>query len=559
MSSTRYAKPGSPVSDERYMSSPELVQLRGISGSAVAARCKVLTSPIQREFLFFLQAMSIREGGLMRLASDLIQMFPKRIGTPTMHRLGMEGQIQYSGESLFCIDREIAAGFDGDEKYERLAELLDMEGVIRNDPRRVTWQEALARCQKAAIDVIPEFIVELCVNPRMEFQAPGDNSGRSVKVEAKLRREKLGDCSTIKAEILQFQDIIGALFEYKRLHENTARAGFCHTVISRKIWAELDAALQTRTMCLVNGLPGRGKTEAVRAWCECHLGVARFASLDGTSTKTAQFRELARVLGVGHGSSRKAQEMQCAVKEILQGSGIMPVIDEAHFFFEQGARIRSRPEMLDWIDTALCNPPIPVALITTPQFMTCLERAAVQAEWNYLQFQRRCKRTVELPSKNTTQDVKAVTKHLLPNADANTINLILGYEKLSGRDMSAVGDAVREARRIAEESGEHQVSFEHVDRAVNELTASDQPWALLRRRVAEGLTRKRAGRRLAAALDILPGEEKARPGSQGSVNADDDAPKSKPEPSRMENTFGRRTAPEHTRETRPVELNTTLA
>ena len=142
------------------------------------------------------------------------------------------------------------------------------------------------------------------------------------------------------------------------------------------------------------GLKGAGKPRRCAPGAIATLGVARFASLDGTSSKTAQVRELARALGIGHGNTRTALEMQTSVKEVLQISHLMIVIDEAHFLFNQNQRQSGRPEMLDWIDTALCNPPLPVALVTTPQFMDCMERAAGQVGWNYRQFKRRCKRYV---------------------------------------------------------------------------------------------------------------------------------------------------------------------
>ena len=98
---------------------------------------------------------------------------------------------------------------------------------------------------------------------------------------------------------------------------------------------------------------------------------------------------LARALGLGHGMTRKAAQIEVRVKEVLRRTGLMIVIDEAHFFFSQGPRMWARPEMLDWIDTALCNPPLPVALITTPRFMVCGDRAARHVGWNSRQFRRR--------------------------------------------------------------------------------------------------------------------------------------------------------------------------
>jgi DNA transposition AAA+ family ATPase len=295
--------------------------------------------------------------------------------------------------------------------------------------------------------------------------------------------------------LVYFRDVIGALVEYKRRYEERVKAEFYLTGIGQRVWKQLDAALKTNTMIVIDGLEGRGKTEAVRAWTNCHLGEARFASLDGTSSKTAQVRELARALGVGHGNTRIALEMQTSVKEVLQSSGLMIVVDEAHFLFNQNLRQAGRPEMLDWIDTALCNPPLPIALVTTPQFLECVERAAGQVGWNYRQFQRRCK-YVPLPRKNTPEDIEAVARKLLPDADKATIKQVMAYEALSKRDLSAVGDVVREAKLLADEDGAGQVTFEHVKRAIYEvLIPGDVPWAEMEKRLQQKQLGRKPSRR----------------------------------------------------------------
>jgi hypothetical protein len=199
--------------------------------------------------------------------------------------------------------------------------------------------------------------------------------------------------------------------------------------------------------------------------------------------------------------------MQASVEEVLRASRLMLVIDEAHFFFNQAPRMKTRPEMLDYIDTALCNPPLPVALITTPQFLICMERAVGQVGWNYRQFRRRCKRYIPLPQKNRPEDIEAVALKLLPGADKATLKQIMAYEALSKRDLSAVGDVVREAKLLAEEDGARRVTFEHVKRAIHEvLIVSDVPWAEMEKR----LQYRKLGRKVpreAPALEPEPSQE----------------------------------------------------
>ncbi len=82
MSSTRTAPEGAPISYEKYMSSPEFAEPRGIPGTAVAAKAQLYLSARKRSLLFFLQSMSLKDGGLRQLARDLFREFPNESGPP---------------------------------------------------------------------------------------------------------------------------------------------------------------------------------------------------------------------------------------------------------------------------------------------------------------------------------------------------------------------------------------------------------------------------------------------------------------------------------------------
>ena len=448
-------------------------------------------------------------------------MFPDRVGTCTMHELGMRKGQHYTGREAFVIRTQIRDNGDCTvSMLERESDIRELVEPTWDDcpvsaPRSygppVPRQDLYEECFEAAKTKLPDFLVELCINPRIliELDKPeveADGSTRNL-AEDEIHELSAWDCEP--ADLVCFRDVIGALVEYKRRYEERVKADFYLTGIGKQVWKQLDAALKTNTMIVIDGLEGRGKTEAVRAWTNCHLGEARFASLDGTSSKTAQVRELARALGVGHGNPRIALEMQTSVKEVLQSSGLMIVVDEAHFLFNQHLRQSGRPELLDWIDTALCNPPLPLALVTTPQFLDCMERSAGQVGWNYRQFKRRCKRYVRLPAKNTPHDVEAVARKLLPDADKATIKQIMAYEALSKRDLSAVGDVVREAKLLADEDGAGEVNFEHVKRAIYEvLIVSDVPWAEMEKRLQQKQLGRKASRR-GLALEPETGQEPA--------------------------------------------------
>ena len=100
MSSTRHAPTGAPISHERYMSSPEFAELRGIPGTAVAAKADLYTDARKRSLLFFLQSLSLKRGGLRRIARTLLATFP--------------GLREEELEHLFvelCINPKVIVGF----------------------------------------------------------------------------------------------------------------------------------------------------------------------------------------------------------------------------------------------------------------------------------------------------------------------------------------------------------------------------------------------------------------------------------------------------------------
>src|ERR1039458_4988948 len=79
--STRRQKTPGPLSQQRYMSSPEFAELHGVNGIAVSARAAVLLHAAKRNLIWFLQGLSVAEGGLKRVARELVEMFPKRLAS----------------------------------------------------------------------------------------------------------------------------------------------------------------------------------------------------------------------------------------------------------------------------------------------------------------------------------------------------------------------------------------------------------------------------------------------------------------------------------------------
>jgi hypothetical protein len=403
------------------MSSPEFAELHGVSGMAVSARAAILLHASKRNLIWFIQGLSLAEGGLKRVAKELVEMFPKRLTSDGLN---------------YAFGRSVRDEYLG--------------GYHSN------------------VFSLEQFLVDLCVNPRIHFAIPGEEVDVS-DIESDSAIEQNPDLSKgdfKQANLFYFRDIIGALFEYKARRDAKIRENFQLTTIGKKIWESLEYSLASRGMVVLDGLEGRGKTEAVKAWCELHLGLARFVSLKGITNKTTAFREIAKALGIASTYTRTVIQMQSRIEDVLKRSKIMLVVDEAHFVFNQSRRMYSRPELVDWIDTAICNQGVPIALVTTPQFIVCMTRAADQVEWNYRQFRRRVKRWEKLPAANSEEDIKAVARNVFKKAGALTISKIAGYALVSKRDLSAIGDVASEVRAMLGTDDLSGATLDHVHRAI---------------------------------------------------------------------------------------------
>jgi len=391
MSSTRHAPEGSAVSYERYMSSPEYAKLRGIPGTAVAAKAQLYTDTRKCSLLFFLQSLSIKEGGLRFVARSLLERLP-------------------------------------------------------------SLQE----------ETLTEFLVELCINPKIE-----------VSNEA----------------VSGFDRVIDALRDFQDDYEAKAQSDFVLTTIGREIFETLDHALAIGKMVVIEGESGIGKTTAVEAWCAAYQGRARFVSLSGITHKTGFFRKLAGAIGLA-AAKGKAIDLQVRVEEFFRKTRLMLVIDEAHYLWPQYQRSYSSPELIDWVNTALVNHNVPVALICTDQFAKLKTRVETQTGWTSEQLEHRVKRYKKLPSTPTKEDLEAVAARLLamrwnshdqrwnasgPAAHPDFIKMVVGYALTCKVQLPALANTVEEARYQARRHGRTKVLATDVRTALLEYQIpSDQ-------------------------------------------------------------------------------------
>lgn len=465
MSNTRRAPDNAPLSQERYLSSPEYAELRGLSGSAVCAKAEFLQHPRQRSLLYFLAARSLEPRGLAAVAEDLLAMFPERIGTALMHKAGLKPGKAIDSATARQIQRQLEAGGHLVSDHKRLGlhrlAVSAVEGEGQPAERRIEARRLHERCAQIAKDELPKFLIDLCINPKVE--PPIDNAAHK-----EVYRYHVGDLHPeieerefTDAEFPFFRDVVGALLEYQQRFGEMERDRIANTEVAGTVFATLDAALRSPKLRIIEGAPGIGKSAAAEAWCRMHLGESRYIKLTACMNKTIFHRALCQSLGLGCSYARSTADMQVRACDVLQRSKLILVLDEAHHLLSAARRVYVQPELLDWIYSACTNFGVPVVLLTTALFQQRVRHITGQLPWNFDQFHRRIDSYVRLPEKPSDKDLGAVAARIAPDADKRTVKFLVAFAAPLHHPLSEMVGAVEEAREVA---AGRPLTFEVIER-----------------------------------------------------------------------------------------------
>ena len=458
---TRYADDQSPISQNSFASAEEYVEQRGIQGTAVAAKASLYEDPRKRDLLFAVQAMSLREGGLRRFAKELLEMFPERVGTETMHKLRLRRGQKCSEEVANSIKRDLGQHWAG-------WRAPDDETPPQPGPD-VEVLEFFEQCEWKVESELPKFLVSLCVNPTWQITFAGET--RAMEQEEKRfagnKDESLVDHGFMRAEVDYFQDLVGAIPEYMSRHASSVWQSFAATSISTEVVSAINYGMKTKRMVLIQGGSGYGKSESAKTFAEAHPGLVRYVGLKAMTNKTVFFRALARVFGLPYAHGLSTTKIQSRVEDFIQSSGLTLIIDEAQYLWPQGQRIYRDPELINWINTACCNEGVSVILIATKEFSRKRTQVEKQTGWNNEQFRRRNSRQVNLPDKPSIEDLTIVVKKLLPMAKPGLMQTVVGYA-MQGGFFTMIKDLALDARFIADEDNRKVVTQDDVAKALKE-------------------------------------------------------------------------------------------
>jgi DNA transposition AAA+ family ATPase len=493
MSSTRKVKDGARRMQNGWASAPEFEELRGLNGSAVMLKAELFDDPKTKTLLYFLQGVSLLPGGLRRIAGELLEMFPERLGTATMIKIGCKAGKRLTQKERDEIDMELNSE---DVVLESLAASLAEERIEPPHCQK-NADDFLKECRWKAESHLETFLERICCDPEIAILSGGQEEERYRTIAELVLQDSsqldFGKRLYVEdANVKYFHDLPGALHEYKRRYEERRREMFIKTSIGKVVFEALDYALETGRSALIEGNSGIGKTTGLEAWCAMHAGESRLVKLKGITHRTGFFREVARACGLARGTGLSPGKIQMRVEQFLQRSKLMLVIDEGQYLFPPGNRVYTPPELINWLMTACYNEHVPFAISATAEFRK--RRAIIEKNttWQSEQLRRRLRRDFELPQKPTEEDLLLVAEKLLPGQSRSAVELVAGYSMTSGGYFQAITDTIDDARLMARRDGRDKFTFADLRAAIQEWRSpSDNA---LQRVFEETPKARRAGR-----------------------------------------------------------------
>lgn len=165
------------------------------------------------------------------------------------------------------------------------------------------------------------------------------------------------------------------------------------------------------------------------------------------------------------------------------------------------------PSRINWV-MSLANetddhPAVPIAMISTPQFIELQKAAKEKGLWNSAQLTGRIAHFESLPNDLEPSDLMAVAQAVLPEADSKVLRALAVYARSSERYLAAIDAIAKRARFIAMRAGRTEATTADVRKAMQESVIPAD--AKLLRALETGRNTKRGRLPVPASLpDALP-------------------------------------------------------
>jgi hypothetical protein len=481
MSSTRHAKPETPLRQERFLSAPEFEH--GLKAYPVARRCELLTDRKERELAWWLQSRSQQEGGLQAIAEALMRENPNALATPSMRKFGKNASQIYNAKQVKQIRSEICPHPD-QSCHQPNEEDVHSRFPLRGEFPVFGVEALLDSPQRDDLDQSILAVTRPSTYPAKAF-LDFCRDGASRRLPGHLRNCCLDPAARISDDApWYFAGLRSALLALMEAQAGELQSRIVVTAIGATVHRCLNRALKTRRLVVVNGVARIGKSYAAETWCRQNPGLARFVEVPASNDDISFFRAIARGLGLGNFLNYKTTEIRERVEAVLSTGQILLVLDEAHRLWPQTNPRSGHPSRINWL-MSMTNRKIPICALTTPQFFDHLQRTEATTSWNSAQLTGRILSHEQLPSELSKEDLDAVARNLLPEAGDEVIAAIVAYARSSEKYLAAIDSIATLARFQADEDGREEVRRSDIQRAMRDsVIPSDRSLAKVMERKA---------------------------------------------------------------------------
>lgn len=228
---------------------------------------------------------------------------------------------------------------------------------------------------------------------------------------------------------------------FRRKCESSKRRRFIETIVTRKIWAVCDVALQRAAMVMISGPTGRSKTWGIDEWRHRNNhGRAVYAYC----RKNGGFRALLEAVGTALGISerRNTAELKAAIEHSLDSRNVL-VLDEFAHLYPIGRR--ASIDAIEWVrelhDVTGCG----VVLCATEGFEAFL-KSGPYAQW-FDQLMGRIELHLRIPRQFSRQEVAELLAAYVDEPDPD---LVAAARKIANSSTRGCRDLFRNLDRAAQ-------------------------------------------------------------------------------------------------------------
>jgi hypothetical protein len=449
---------------------------------------QVAENPRLVELLWFIQAVSMRPGGLEKFVEESVGRYPERVNGQDPSDL--VPPLDGSCASQECLELwkkeradldtfgepacEFGEWFDANLDENTTTDMLRGDfgydsNQIQLGVRKFTVAYFADKRRSVQRALLPGYLRAMCEDRSVPFKGPW-----------------------------YFPELTEALLACMEAHAQDEAKALASTEVTRTILGELEFARAQRVPVLIIGDSRFGKTKTVATWCEMHPGRARLITVPDSNNMRDFLAAHADAFGFSYTDKTSAADLKRAVEFIYRHSGLFCVYDEAQFLIPTNYSAATAPRRLNWVRCQVIDRGLGCAFFATSQsYKQTFDSFAKKTGYRMEQWLGRIAPPVVLPSELGWDELLAVARVHFPDLDPDYGELIASRAMQSEGYLKSFEQTAKYALHLAQQAGRPSPTLEDIQQAIGRMMPA-------RTDLREASASAAQGRRRSASAAALP-------------------------------------------------------